>query len=218
MMKTLGKIGRGIAGLFIGKANEAYRSGLIVHDMKGRYIKGRDSLQDLRNQKLEVKAQIKVAMEEQAIARKELDGTTRDIKAIDVDNPANSNRFNVLKAKYDSLKSKIDNASRTIEMSKGVLDNLDKMIATTEAECEKLRLKIEEVESNVRTLDNLKRINGMVRSNTESLSDNGFDVEDLERDMRHELAKFSVVSEDINDVKPGENLSVEEMKRFKESI
>ena len=218
MATAFGKIKRGIAGLFISKANEAYRSGLIVHDMKGRYIKGRESLQDLKNQKLEVKAQIKVATEEQAIAQKELETTTRDIKAIDVENPANASRFNVLKVKYDSLKSKVENASRTIEMSNGVLNNLDKMIATTEAECEKLRLKIEEVESNVRTLENLKRINGMVRNNTESLSDNGFDVEDLERDMRHELAKFSVVSEDLSEVKPGENLSVEEMKRFKESI
>ena len=104
MLKQVKKLGRGILAIFSNKADSIYRTNLIVHDMKERYVKGRESLTDLRNQRIDVKAQKKVNLDEKSALQKEMNSIVSELKTLDVENPNNVKRFNLLKTKYESLK------------------------------------------------------------------------------------------------------------------
>lgn len=219
MLTTLKKVGRGITAIFTNKANSVYRTNLMVHDMKARYVKGRNSLTDLKNQIVEVKAQRKVNLDEKCHLDKELDSIVSKLKTLDVENPDNAKQFNLLKTKYESLKSRIVNADKIIAQCNSVIDNLNILITKTESECEKLRYKVDEIESNVRTFNNMKRINEMIKTNTSDLADNEFDVSELNNDMQKEVAKFEVLAEETESESDiGFITDVNEMKRFKESL
>ena len=215
MLNSIKKLGRGIAAIFTNKADSIYRTNLMVHDMKARFVKGHESLTDLRNQKVEVKAQRKVNLDEKAALQKEMNSIVSELKNLDVENPNNVKRFNLLKTKYESLKSRIANSEKIIAQCDSVLTNLDALIAKTESECEKLKYKIDEIESNVRTFNNMKRINGMIRVNTADLADNSFDVSELDKDVAKEVAKFEVLAEETKtEDETGYVTDKEEMKRF----
>lgn len=215
MLNSVKKLGRGITAIFTNKANSVYRTNLIVHDMKARYVKGRESLTDLRNQMIEVKAQKKVNLDEKNSLQKELDSVVSELKRLDVENPNNAKRFNVLKTKYESLKSRIENSDKIVAQCISVIENLNTLVTKTESECEKLRYKVDEIESNVRTYNNMKRINGMIKTNTSDLADNEFDVSELNNDVAKEVAKFEVLAEDTkSENETGYVTDKEEMKRF----
>lgn len=215
MLNSVKKLGRGIAAIFTNKANSVYRTNLIVHDMKARYVKGRESLTDLRNQMIEVKAQKKVNLDEKFSLQKELDSVVSELKRLDVENPNNVKRFNVLKTKYESLKSRIENSDKIVAQCISVIENLNTLVTKTESECEKLRYKVDEIESNVRTYNNMKRINNMIKTNTSDLADNEFDVSELNNDVAKEVAKFEVLAEDTkSENETGYVTDKEEMKRF----
>lgn len=219
MLNSIKKLGRGIAAIFTNKADSIYRTNLIVHDMKARYVKGCESLTDLRNQKVEVKAQRKVNLDEKSALQKEMGKIVSELKSLDVTNPNNVKQFNLLKTKYESVKSRIENSDKIIAQCDSVLENLTALITKTESECEKLKYKVDEIQSNVRTYKNMKRINGMIRTNTADLADNEFDVSELEHDVAKEVAKFGVLTEESkseNDV--GYVTDAEEMKRFTASL
>ena len=219
MLTTLKKLGRGVAAIFTNNANSVYRTKLMVHDMKARYVKGRNSLTDLKNQIVEVKAQRKVNLDEKTQINKELESVISKLKSLDVDNPDNAKQFNLLKTKYESLKSRLENAEKVIAQCDSVIDNLNTLITKTESECEKLRYKVDEIESNVRTFNNMKRINEMIKTNTSDLADNEFDVSELNKDMQKEVAKFGVLAEETGtESEIGFITDVNEMKRFKESL
>lgn len=215
MLNSVKKLGRGITAIFTNKANSIYRTNLIVHDMKARYIKGRESLTDLRNQMIEVKAQKKVNLDEKNSLQKELNSVVSELKRLDVENPNNVKRFNVLKTKYESLKSRIENSDKIVAQCISVIENLNTLATKTESECEKLRYKVDEIESNVRTYNNMKRINNMIKTNTSDLADNEFDVSELNNDVAKEVAKFEVLAEDTkSENETGYVTDKEEMKRF----
>jgi len=220
MLKQMKKIGRGILAVFSLKADSLYRTNLIVHDMKDRYVKGRQSLTDLRNQMVDVKAQKKVNLDEKSSVQEELNSVVSKLKSLDVENPNNTKRFNVLKTQYESLKSRIANSDKIIAQCDSVVENLSALITKTESECEKLRCKVDEIESSVRTYKNMKRINEMIKVNTADLSDNEFDVDELTKDVATEVAKFGVLAEESK----GETESLgyvtdkEEMKKFTASL
>lgn len=218
MLNAMKKVGRGIAAIFSNKANSIYRTNLIVHDMKARYIKGRESLTDLKNQIVDVKAQKKVNLDERCSLEKELSSLRSSIKSLDVENPNNAKQFNVLKTKYESVQARIDNADKVIDNCDAVIKNLNALVTKTESECEKLQYKISEIESNVRTYNNMKRINSMIRTNTDNLADNEFDVAELNKDVATEMAKFQVMAEDAGEDPIGYITDKNEMKRFADSL
>ena len=219
MLKQMKKLGRGIAAIFSNKADSVYRTNLIVHDMKARYVKGRESLTDLRNQRVDIKAQKKVNLDETASLQKEMNSVISELKSLDVENPNNVKRFNLLKTKYESLKSRVENSDKIVAQCNSVLQNLDSLITKTESECEKLKYKVDEIESNVRTYNNMKRINGLIRTNTADLADNEFDVSELDKDVAKEVAKFEVLTEETNtEDETGYVTDKEEMKRFAASL
>ena len=215
MLKQMKKLGRGIAAIFSNKADSVYRTNLITHDMKARYVKGRESLTDLRNQRVDIKAQKKVNLDEKASLQKEMNSVISELKSLDVENPNNVKRFNLLKTKYESLKSRVENSNKIVAQCNSVLQNLDSLITKTESECEKLKYRVDEIESNVRTYNNMKRINGLIRTNTADLADNEFDVSELDKDVAKEVAKFEVLTEETKtDNEIGYVTDKEEMKRF----
>lgn len=219
MLKQVKKLGRGILAIFSNKADSIYRTNLIIHDMKERYVKGRESLTDLCNQRIDVRAQKKVNLDEKSALQKEMNSVVSELKMLDVENPNNVKRFNLLKTKYESLKSRIDNSDKIIVQCDSVIENLTALIAKTESECEKLRYKIDEIESNVRTYNNMKRINGMIQMNTADLADNSFDVSELDKDVAKEVAKFEVLAEETKtENETGYVTDKEEMKRFTASL
>lgn len=219
MLKQVKKLGRGILAIFSNKADSIYRTNLIVHDMKERYVKGRESLTDLRNQRIDVKAQKKVNLDEKSALQREMNSVVSELKTLDVENPNNVKRFNLLKTKYESLKSRIANSDKIVAQCDSVLENLTALITKTESECEKLKYKVDEIESNVRTYNNMKRINGMIRVNTADLADNSFDVSELDKDVAKEVAKFEVLAEETKtEDETGYVTDKEEMKRFAASL
>lgn len=219
MLNSIKKLGRGIVAIFSNKADSVYRTNLMVHDMKARYVKGRQSLNDLRNQVVDIKAQKKVNLDEKSSVQKELSSVVSKLKSLDVENSDNTKRFNVLKTQYDSLKSRIANSEKIINQCDSVLENLTTLITKTESECEKLRCKVDEIESNVRTYKNMKRINEMIKTNTTDLADNEFDVSELNNDVAKEVAKFGVLAEETKEESDiGYITDKEEMKKFTASL
>lgn len=215
MLKQVKKLGRGILAIFSNKADSVYRTNLIVHDMKARYVKGHESLTDLRNQRIEVKAQKKVNLDEKSALQKEMNSIVSELKTLDVENPNNVKRFNLLKTKYESLKSRIANSDKIVAQCDSVLENLTTLIMKTESECEKLKYKVDEIESNIRTFHNMKGINEMIQVNTADLADNSFDVSELDKDVAKEVAKFEVLAEEAKSEDKIEYVTdKEEMKRF----
>jgi capsule polysaccharide export protein KpsE/RkpR len=222
-MKSIGKLVRGILAAISNKSNSIYRTNLLVHDMKDRYSRGREALSDLKNQIVDVRAQRKVNMDELSGLRREFQKAVSELKELDVANPDNTRRFNVLKTKYETLKDRIGNSETLVARCDSIIASLNKMVSKTESECETLKCRIDAAESATRTYGNLRRINAMIRDNTKELSDSDFDVSELERSVAEEVAKFEVLSEDAAkepDVSENSGYVTDsgEMARFKASL
>jgi uncharacterized coiled-coil protein SlyX len=221
MLNQLKKLGRGIIGLFSNEMGAIYRNKLMVQDLKARYVKGCDSVVNLNNQRIEIQAQKKISLEELDKIEDQLKVVVRDLKAVDTKNQASWSNFNVLKAKYESLKNRKESLEATIKQYDTVLDNLNKLIARTKSECEKLKAKYTEVEFNVQTYKNMKRINDVIAVTTDELAETNIDIEQVNDDLRMEIAKFNVRAEDAaNEEKTTEEFvtNPDEMQNFINSL
>lgn len=221
MLNQLKKLGRGIVGLFSNEMGAIYRNKLMVQDLKARYVKGCDSVVNLNNQRIEIQAQKKISLEELDKIEDQLKIVVRDLKAVDTKNQASWSNFNVLKAKYESLKNRKESLEATIKQYDTVLDNLNKLIARTKSECEKLKAKYTEVEFNVQTYKNMKRINDVIAVTTDELAETNIDIEQVNDDLRMEIAKFNVRAEEAtNEEKTTEEFvtNPDEMQNFINSL
>lgn len=216
MLNQLKKIGRGLAGMFSNGMGSIYRTKLMVSDLKARYVKGCDSVVSLNNQRIEIQAQKKISLEELDKVEEQLKAVTKDLKAIDADNQASWSNFNVLKTKYESLKSREASIKTAIGQYDTVLSNLSKLIAKTKSECEKLKEKYTEIEFNVQQFKNMKRINDVIAVTTDELAETNIDIEQLNDDLRVEIAKFNVRAEDsAQENAPAEFVTnPDDMKKF----
>lgn len=221
MLTQMKKLFHGIIGLFSNEMGSLYRNNLMVQDLKARYVKGCDSVVNLNNQRIEIQAQKKISLEELDKIEDQLKVVVRDLKTVDTANPASVSNFNVLKAKYESLKSRKESLEATIKQYDTVLDNLAKLISRTKSECEKLKAKYTEVEFNVQTYKNMKRINDVIAVTTDGLAETNIDIEQANDDLRMEIAKFNVRAEQAeNDEKSSQEFvtNPEDMKNFINSL
>jgi len=219
MVGAIKKLFRGIGAVFSNEMRSIYKSNLMVQDLKSQYLKGCDSIVSLNNQRVEIAAQKKISLEELDKIRRELETVTRDLKAVNPEDKSVWNHFNVLKTKYESLKSRETSVLAALEQYDTVLENLNKIIAKTKSECEKLKVKYTETEFNVQQFKNMRRINDVISVTTDSLAESNIDVESLNDDLKLEIAKFNVRAEDTdNEIKVDFVTNPADMKNFIDSL
>jgi len=218
MLKQIKKLFRGLLSAISNEAGSIYRTNLLVSDLKGQYIKGCDSVVNLNNQRVEIQAQRKISLKELDNVETELRQVTKNLKAINLEDPSGISTFNVLKSKYDSLTNRKTNLEAAVAQYDSVLENLNKLIARTKAECEKLKDKYTEAEFNVQQYKSMKRINEVIATTTDSLAETNIDVEQVNNDLQLEIAKFSVRAESNDKDNGGEVAYVDDPEAMKAFI
>lgn len=219
MLRQLKKLMRGLGAVCSNEMRSIYKSNLMVQDLKSQYLKGCDSVVSLNNQRVEIAAQKRISLEELDKIQRDLEAVTRDLKAVNPEDKTVWNHFNVLKTKYESLKSREASVTAAIKQYDTVIDNLSKIIAKTKSECEKLKEKYTEVEFNVQQYKNMRRINNVISVTTDSLAETNIDVESMNDDLKLEIAKFNVRAEDQEaEQKTDFVTNPADMKNFIESL
>ena len=220
MLNQLKKIGNGLAALVSNKAGSVYRTNLMVADIKAKYVKGCDSVVNLNNQKIEIQAQRKISLEELDKVEAQIKQVVKDLKSVDVNSISSHGNFNILKSRYEALVARKNSINETISKYNTIIDNLVKLITKTKSECERLKEKYTELEFNVQTYKNMKRINDVIAITTDELVDTNMDVEQLNDDLRIERAKFNVRAEESNEPEQTDSFMTnpDDMKKFIDSL
>lgn len=217
--ETFKKTANGAAAVAINQTELFYQSNFLVEDLKAKYIKGYNSAQTLKEQLIKVMAQKRVNDRKYEQVTSEMADVCKKLKSIDFNSSNYANEFSKLKAQYDSLTVKTNTLYKALVNYESSITNLNFTINKINVECEKLKYKIDEVETTVEMCKNLKELNNIISINNEDFSAPVLNTDNLNKDLEFEQAKLEVLIEKQAAENEVKQISTEsEMKMFVENL